>query len=62
MSARLLSIAEAAKRLSISRISAYRWAESGRLPSVKLGARRLIPEAAIDGMVRVALDEGEFNG
>jgi excisionase family DNA binding protein len=60
MSARLLSIAEAAKRLSLSRISVYRWAESGRIPSVKLGSRRLIPEAAIDGIVRDALENGEF--
>ena len=61
MSARLLSVVEAAKRLSLSKISVYRLAEAGRLPSVKLGSRRLIPEAAIEELVRDSLENGEAN-
>lgn len=56
-SRRFVSVMDAAQRLGISRITAYRWAESGRLPSVKLGARRLVPEAALDRLLSVALGE-----
>lgn len=54
---RLVSIQEAARRLGVSVISAYRWAESGRLPSVKLGGRRMISSLAIDRIVRAASGE-----
>lgn len=54
---RLVSILEAARRLGISTISAYRWAESGRIPSVKLGGRRMVSSLALDRIVREAAGE-----
>jgi excisionase family DNA binding protein len=54
MSDRLISINEAAKLLGLSRITVYRMAESGRLPSVKLGSRRLIAESVINGLIAAA--------
>lgn len=53
----LISIKEAAQRLGISAISAYRWAEAGKIPSVKLGSRRLIPEAAIESIIIAAMSQ-----
>jgi excisionase family DNA binding protein len=57
-SRRLISIKEAAQRLGLSAITIYRWAESGKLPSVKLGGRRLIAEATIEALVVSAMGEG----
>lgn len=51
---RLVSIQEAARRLGISTISAYRWAESGKIPSLKLGGRRMVSSLALDRIVREA--------
>jgi len=51
---RLVSIREAARRLGISTISAYRWAESGKIPSMKLGGRRMVSSLALDRIVREA--------
>ncbi|MDA8409462.1 MAG: helix-turn-helix domain-containing protein [Treponema sp.] len=55
---KLVSIGEAALRLGISKITCYRWAEAGTLPSTKLGARRLIAEATIDRLIAEATREG----
>ena len=43
LTASFLSIQETAKSLGISRISAYRYVEAGTIPSVRVGARRLVP-------------------
>jgi len=55
MSAKLISVKDAAQRLGVSPITAHRWAKSGRIPSVKLGGRRLVPEAAIERIVASAM-------
>jgi len=55
---KLISIKDAALRLGIATITAYRWAEDGRLPSVKLGSRRLIAEATVNALVTSAMGEG----
>jgi excisionase family DNA binding protein len=44
---RLLSIAEAATALGVSRTALYTALGSGRLRSVKVGRRRLIPTSAL---------------
>lgn len=44
----LLSIPEAARRLSLGRSTLYVELSSGRLQSVHVGRRRLIPAAALD--------------
>jgi excisionase family DNA binding protein len=43
----LLSVPEAARRLAISRSSAYVALGSGRLRSVKVGGRRLVPSSEV---------------
>ena len=48
------SINETADRLGIARITAYRWTESGYLPSIKLGSRRMVPIAALDAFLATA--------
>ncbi len=39
-------------RLGISRQTAYRWAWSGEIPSVKVGGRRLIPLEALEARLK----------
>jgi excisionase family DNA binding protein len=46
-SERLMSVDEAAQALGIARSSLYRELGAGRLPSVKIGRRRLVPASAI---------------
>lgn len=50
----VLSVAEAARMLGISRALAYELARRQRLPVVRLGRRIVVPEAAI----RALLAEG----
>jgi len=50
-----ISINETADRLGIARITAYRWTESGYLPSIKLGSRRMISIAALDAFLAKAV-------
>jgi excisionase family DNA binding protein len=58
----LLSIDEAAKRLGVGRSTTKTLLGQGRLRSVRLGRRRLIPEAAIGQLIgeleREAADRG----
>ncbi len=49
-----ISIAEAADQLGLARITLYRWTESGYLPSIKLGSRRMISIAALDAFLAKA--------
>ncbi len=49
---RLLSIDAAARRLSVGRSRLYQELASGRLRSLKVGRRRLVPESAIHEYVR----------
>ena len=44
---RLMSVAEAAEALGMARSTLYRELGAGRLPSVKIGRRRLVPSSAI---------------
>jgi len=44
---RLLSVEEAARTLGLARSNVYRFITDGSLKSVKVGARRLVPEAAL---------------
>ena len=47
----LLTVAEAAKRLSLSRTFTYELVMSGELESLKLGKARRVPVAALDKFV-----------
>jgi excisionase family DNA binding protein len=45
---RALSIEEAAKTCGLSRATIYRLLNNGKLTTIKVGARRLVPVGAID--------------
>lgn len=42
------SVAQAATALGISEWAVYRYAKAGRLPSMRVGRRLLIPRAALE--------------
>jgi excisionase family DNA binding protein len=42
---------EAGKALGISRTTAYKWANDGTLPIIKLGRRILVPIAQLDRLL-----------
>jgi excisionase family DNA binding protein len=48
---RALSIQEAAKSCGLSRATLYRLIANGQLATLKIGARRLVPIAAIDALL-----------
>ena len=47
----LLNVQQASQALNISRASLYRVLDRGELRSVQIGARRLVPVAAIDALL-----------
>jgi excisionase family DNA binding protein len=47
----LLSIEKAAVRLSVSQWTIRNWIRSGKLPSVKLGSRVLVPSDAVQQVI-----------
>ena len=49
-----LTIAEAAAVLRIGRATAYEYARDGILPVVRMGARLIVPKAAIEKLTEVA--------
>ena len=51
ISERLLSLPQASDRLGISHWTLRKWAASGRIDSVKLGRRRLIPEKTVESII-----------
>ena len=50
------NVNEAAQSLRISRDKIYELIRSGRLRTVKVGRRRLVPVAALDAYVAAALE------
>ena len=48
---RALSVQETARAVGVSRATVYRWIEQKRLATLKIGARRLVPVAAIDALL-----------
>jgi excisionase family DNA binding protein len=51
---RTLSIREAAGTCGLSRATLYRLIADGKLTTVKIGARRLVPVSAIDALLTSA--------
>lgn len=47
----VFTVDEAASILRISRMSAYRAAHAGEIPSIKVGRRILIPKAGLDALL-----------
>lgn len=56
--ARLLDVDEAAAMLGIGRTAAYGLMQGGRLGSLKIGRRRLVPAAAIAEYIARAASNG----
>lgn len=54
MEALTYTIAETAQLLGISKTSAYLWARQGKLPTLKIGGRRIVPRAALNRMLEGA--------
>jgi excisionase family DNA binding protein len=51
MSGDVLTIDEVAMRLRIARLTAYRMARDGRLPTIRAGHRFLVPKIAFDRLL-----------
>lgn len=51
-----ISVEEAGHILGVSRRSAYRAAETGELPTLRLGRRLLVPTARLLAMLGLATD------
>ena len=49
--ARALSVKEAARTCGLSRATMYRLMAAGKLSTLKVGARRLVPVAALDALL-----------
>jgi excisionase family DNA binding protein len=56
---RLLSVAEAAEALSVGRSATYGEIAAGRLRTVKVGRRRLVPAESIAAYIKAAAGETE---
>ncbi len=54
-----LSVEEAAVYLGISRWLAYKMAQDGRMPTVRLGARWVVPRAALDRLLESASERSD---
>jgi excisionase family DNA binding protein len=61
MSNQFYSVTEAAKFLSVCRITIYRGINNGEIPSARLGRKVLIPAAFIDGLVSGAMSKKQSN-
>ena len=48
---RCLGVEEAARLLNVGRSTVYDLIRSGRLRSIKIGRRRLVPRAALDALL-----------
>jgi excisionase family DNA binding protein len=55
----LLKVEQAAEKLGIGRTTTYQLIQSGALPSVKIGRRRLVPATAPDEYVSKLLPSDE---
>lgn len=49
---RALSVREAARTCGLSRATIYRLIADGKLETLKIGARRLVPVGAIDALLK----------
>jgi excisionase family DNA binding protein len=54
----LMTVKQACRRLMISRSTLYKLMDSGKLSSIKIGTRRLIPVRAIPQLIDLLEEEG----
>ena len=55
----VFSVAEAGKRLGLSRPSAYLAAKRGEIPTIKIGRRLLVPKSALEKLLTNAGTKSE---
>lgn len=48
---KLITVKELAKLMPVSKVTLYRWAREGRIPSVKCGRKLFIPESLINDLL-----------
>lgn len=58
----VISITETAKRLQIGRSLAYRLVQSGEIPSIAIGGRRLVPIEALAEWIKACTKGGAADG
>ncbi len=56
----LVSVTEARHLLGLGRTKLYALLESGAVPSVKVGTRRLVPIESIENFVSASLEESDW--
>lgn len=56
-----ITVDEAAEMLGISRNTAFKRATTGELPTIRLGRRLLVPKAAIERMLGIAIAPANSN-
>jgi len=56
----LVTVAEVAERLSVSRMTVYRLVHSGELPALRVGRSYRVPKAAVDAIVEQHLGDYDF--
>lgn len=49
---RTVSVAEAGRRLGVSRMTAYRAVHAGDIPAIRIGRRLVVPIAALDRLLQ----------
>lgn len=57
-----LTVPEAAQLLGVGRNTLWALVRRGDIPSVRIGARRVIPRDALDEWVRVQIEENRAAG
>lgn len=62
MDKKLLTVAEAALVMGVSRALLYQKVMSGEIPSIKIGRARRIPATAIDEFIARELEENSIDG
>lgn len=58
MERQTLKVREVARILGIGLNEAYQWANSGKIPAIRLGKRILVPKVALDAWLRSAGQQG----
>ena len=57
-----INVAEVARRLGISRTSAYKAVRSGELPSLRVGRRVLVPVVALNSLLEGTVTDQKKRG
>lgn len=56
----LFTVPEACAQLRVSRWALYQLIRSGRLKTIRIGSRRLVPRTAVSTLIRELIQEGTW--